>query len=156
MMKNKRKSKILQLAKGFRNARSTKYKQAKQGVIRAGQHAFAHRRKKKRIMRKGWQVKINYAVRDLAGISYSVFMDMLHKKDIAVDRKIMCELVEKDMAAFARLVSEITGEQVEAKQVATAEKSVAQVEEAVEENTEEPEETEEESLEESIEEKEEK
>ena len=94
-MKNKRKSKVLQLAKGFRNARSTKYKQAKQGVIRAGQHAFAHRRKKKRVMRKGWQIKINYAVRDLAGISYSVFMDMVHKKNIAIDRKIMCELVGK-------------------------------------------------------------
>ena len=52
VMKNKRRSKILKLAKGYRNARSTKFKQAKQAVIRAGQHAFAHRRKKKRVFRK--------------------------------------------------------------------------------------------------------
>jgi len=52
VLKNKRKSKILKLAKGFRGARSTKFKQAKQAIIRAGQHAFAHRRKKKREFRK--------------------------------------------------------------------------------------------------------
>lgn len=116
MMKNKRKKKILQLAKGYRNARSTKYKQAKQGVIRAGQHSFAHRRKKKRIMRKDWQLRINYAVRDLAGISYSQFMDLVHKKGVEVDRKIMADMVQHDMDAFARFVSEVTGNKVEAQQ----------------------------------------
>ena len=105
MMKNKRKSKILKLAKGFRNARSTKYKQAKQGVIRAGQHAFAHRRKKKRVMRKHWQIKISYAVKNLTGLSYSKFIDQLTKKDIAVDRKIMADMITNDMTAFARFVS---------------------------------------------------
>lgn len=120
MMKNKRKNKVLKLAKGFRNARSTKYKQAKQGVIRAGQHAFAHRRKKKRIMRKDWQVRINYAVRNLAGISYSQFMDQVHKKGVEVDRKIMADMVRNDMDAFARFVSDITGTKVEAAAVETA------------------------------------
>ena len=46
-IKRKRKNKILKAAKGFHNARSTKYKQAKQALIRAGQHAFNNRRKKK-------------------------------------------------------------------------------------------------------------
>ena len=115
LMKNKRRSKILKLAKGFRNARSTKYKQAKQGVIRAGQHAFAHRRAKKRVMRQAWQVKINYAVRDLAGLSYSSFMDQVHKAGIAVDRKIMAEMIEHDREAFARLVSFVTGTKVPSK-----------------------------------------
>ncbi|MFW0871197.1 MAG: 50S ribosomal protein L20 [Patescibacteria group bacterium] len=113
VMKNKRKSKILRLAKGFRNARSTKYKQAKQGVIRAGQHAFAHRRKKKRVMRKDWQMRINYAVRNLAGISYSSFMDKVHKKGITVDRKIMADMLQNDMSAFARFVSFVTESKVE-------------------------------------------
>lgn len=132
MMKNKRRNKILKLAKGFRNARSTKYKQAKQGVIRAGQHAFAHRRAKKRVMRQRWQVKINYAVRDLAGLSYSKFIDQVTKAGIAVDRKIMAEMVENDMDAFARFVSAVTGSKVEAKAVETAKESIA---EATEEET---------------------
>lgn len=104
VMKNKRKSKILGLAKGFRNARSTKYKQAKQAVIRAGQHAFAHRRKKKRVMRKLWQIKISYAVKNLTGLSYSKFIDHLTKANIAVDRKIMSEMIESDMNGFARFI----------------------------------------------------
>lgn len=132
-MKNKRRNKILKLAKGFRNARSTKYKQAKQGVIRAGQHAFAHRRAKKRVMRGRWQVKINYAVRDLVGLSYSKFMDQVNKAGIAVDRKIMAEMVENDMEAFARFVSVVTGNKVEAKAVDTAKESVASVDEPTEE-----------------------
>jgi len=107
MMKNKRKSKILKLAKGFRNARSTKYKQAKQGVIRAGQHAFAHRRKKKREMRKTWQVKISYAVKDMTGLSYSKFIDVLTKKDVQVDRKIMADMIENDAAAFKRFLESV-------------------------------------------------
>ena len=108
VMKNKRKSKILKLAKGFRNARSTKYKQAKQGVIRAGEHAFAHRRKKKRVMRKDWQIRINYAVRNIADISYSQFMDKVHKKGVEVDRKIMADMVQHDMPAFERFVAYVT------------------------------------------------
>ena len=141
MMKNKRKSKILKLAKGFRNARSTKYKQAKQGVIRAGQHAFAHRRAKKRVVRKHWQVKINYAVRDLAGLPYSKFMDLVHKAGIEVDRKIMAEMVETDMEAFARFVSTVTGSPVDTAKVAQAQASVteepAEEETATEESSEE-------------------
>ena len=110
-MKNKRKKKILKLAKGFRNARSTKYKQAKQGVIRAGQHSFAHRRKKKRVMRKEWQINISYAVQALQpGLSYSRFMDMVTKKEVSVDRKIMSQMIKQNPEAFGRFVEEVTGE----------------------------------------------
>ena len=110
VLKNKRKKKILKLAKGFRNSRSTKYKQAKQGVIRAGQHAFAHRRKKKRVMRKHWQIIISYAVQNLQGLSYSRFIDMLTKAGISVDRKVMAHMIQEDPEAFGRLVESVTGE----------------------------------------------
>jgi ribosomal protein L20 len=110
VLKNKRRKKILKLAKGFRNSRSTKYKQAKQGVIRAGQHAFAHRRKKKRVMRKHWQIIISYAVQNLQGLSYSRFIDMLTKAGISVDRKVMAQMIQEDPEAFGRLVESVTGE----------------------------------------------
>ncbi len=113
ILKNKRKGKILKLAKGFRNARSTKYKQAKQAVIRAGQHAFAHRRKKKREMRKSWQITISYAVKQY-GMSYSKFMDAVTKKGISINRKMMAEMIKFEPETFARIFTEVTGEKVEA------------------------------------------
>gem|GEM_PF-112646 len=133
MMKNKRKSKILKLAKGFRNARSTKYKQAKQGVIRAGQHAFAHRRKKKREMRKQWQIKISYAVQDMTGLSYSKFIDVLTKKDVQVDRKIMADMIENDPAAFHRFLSQVIDGDVSEMSVVAAPKVVKEKKESTKE-----------------------
>jgi len=128
MMKNKRRSKILQLAKGFRNARSTKYKQAKQAVIRAGQHAFAHRRRKKRVMRKLWQIKISYAVKNLTGLSYSRFIDHLTKANVSVDRKIMSNMIETDMEAFARFVA-ATGLTVDGSKVIETKAAVKEMKE---------------------------
>lgn len=109
IVKNKRKSKIIKMAKGFRNARSTKFKQAKMAVIRAGTHAYVHRRHKKRDMRRLWQIKISYAVQALAELSYSQFMGMVIKKGIEVDRKIMAEMIEFNPESFARLVESVTG-----------------------------------------------
>jgi len=107
-IKNKRKKKMLKLAKGYRNARSTKFKQAKQAVIRAGQHSFAHRRKKKRVMRKNWQVLISGGL-SVYGISYSRFIDTLNKKDVAVNRKMMADMIQNAPEAWDRFVQETTG-----------------------------------------------
>ncbi len=106
VLKNKRKSKILKLAKGYRNARSTKYKQAKQAVIRAGQHAFAHRRKKKREFRKQWQILISAFVKK-EGLSYSKFIDLLNKKNIGVNRKMMAEMIKENPDAMKRIIEEV-------------------------------------------------
>ena len=106
ILKNKRKKKILKLAKGYRNARSTKYKQAKQAVIRAGQHAFAHRRKKKREFRKQWQILISAFVKQ-EGLSYSKFMDLVHKKNIGVNRKMMAEMIKENPEAMKRIIEQV-------------------------------------------------
>jgi len=103
VLKNKRKKKILKLAKGFRNARSTKYKQAKQAVIRAGQHAFAHRRKKKREFRKLWQIQISAALSAL-NLSYSKFIDLLTKKNIEINRKMLSEIAQENPETFKSVV----------------------------------------------------
>ena len=106
IIKNKRKSKILKLAKGFRNARSTKYKQAKQAVIRAGQHAFAHRRKNKRNFRKQWQITISAFVKK-EGLSYSKFIDLLSKKNISINRKMMADLIKNNPDAMKRIIEQV-------------------------------------------------
>lgn len=107
-LKNKRRSKIIKLAKGYSNARKSKFKQAKQAVIRAGQHAFAHRRKKKREFRKLWQIKISAAVKE-RGISYSKFIDIITKKQIGVDRKIMADMIVNAPESFDRFFKEVVG-----------------------------------------------
>lgn len=106
IIKNKRKSKILKLAKGYRNARSTKYKQAKQAVIKAGIHAFAHRRKNKREFRKSWQITISAFVKK-EGISYSRFIDMLNKKDVGINRKMMAELIKNNPDTMKRIIEQV-------------------------------------------------
>jgi len=105
-IKRKRKNKILALTKGFRNARSTKFRQAKQALIRAGQHAFNHRRQKKADFRQLWQIKISAATKQ-AGLSYSKFIDLLTKKKVGINRKMLADLAENKSETFNRIIEEI-------------------------------------------------
>lgn len=105
-IKNKRRKNVLAQTKGFRFGRSTKKAQAKDALKHAGNYSFAHRKDKKADARTLWQTRINAGVRPL-GISYSKFMDGLKKKDIAIDRKILSDLAQKNPETFARLVKEV-------------------------------------------------
>lgn len=98
----KRKRKVLKLAKGFRNARSTKEKQAKEGLLHAGVHAFAHRRKKKGDFRRLWQIKMNAGLRPL-GLTYSKFIDTLNKKNIGLNRKMLSDIAENNPETLKRI-----------------------------------------------------
>ncbi len=106
--KNKRRSKIIKLAKGFRNARSTKFKQAKQAIIRAGQHSFSHRRKKKREFRKLWQIQISSALKEF-NISYSKFIGILNKKEFSINRKMLSEIARENKDVFEKIVKKVVG-----------------------------------------------
>jgi len=105
--KMKHRRSVLKLVKGYRFGRSTKERQAKEAILHAGVYAFAHRKDKKNDFRRLWQTKINAAVRPL-GISYSVFIDKLHKKDVALDRKILADLAENNPDTFEKIVREVT------------------------------------------------
>lgn len=102
----KRRRNVLKQTKGYRFGRSTKEKSAKQAIQKAGTHAFAHRRKKKREFRALWQIKINAALRPL-GFSYSKFIGALKKKEIEIDRKILSELAEKRPEIFEKIVENV-------------------------------------------------
>ena len=103
---NKRRRNLLSEAKGYRFGRSTKKKQAKQAVTRAGVMARRDRKAKKGDFRRLWQIKIGAAVRPL-GLSYSRFIDALKKKDILLDRKILADLAENEPATFERVVETV-------------------------------------------------
>jgi len=105
--KMKHRRNILKLVKGYRFGRSTKERQAKEAILHAGVHAFTHRKDKKGDFRRLWNTKINAAVRPL-GISYSVFIDKLKKKEIGLDRKILADLAENNPDTFEKVVKEVS------------------------------------------------
>lgn len=106
MLHSKRRRGLLKKTKGYRWGRKSKIKLARTAKMKAGAHAFAGRRTKKRINRGLWQVNINAAVREF-GLSYSKFIGMLKKKNVALDRKILAELAEKNRKIFEQIIEAI-------------------------------------------------
>jgi large subunit ribosomal protein L20 len=104
--RHKRVKKILKRARGYRGARSKNVRTAKTALLRAGVHAYAHRRLRRRDLRKLWIIRINAAVR-AEGMTYSAFMHAMNKSDIGLDRKALSELAAREPAAFSTLVAKV-------------------------------------------------
>ena len=104
--KNKRRKSILSATKGYRNARKSKKKQAKEAIAHAGAHAFNDRRKKKNNFRRLWQVNINTALRK-EGLTYSKFIGELKKKKVEVDRKILAQIAKENPETFKRILETV-------------------------------------------------
>lgn len=102
----KRMRKVLKAAKGFRGARSLLYRTAKDARRRALQNSYAHRRARKRDMRKLWIIRINAAAR-ICGTTYSRLIDSMKKSSVLVDRKMLSELAVTDINAFQELVKQV-------------------------------------------------
>jgi large subunit ribosomal protein L20 len=105
-IKNKHRKNILKKTKGFRNARKSKKRQAKEAISHAGVHAFNDRRKKKNVFRRLWQVNINTALRK-EGLTYSKFIGDLKKKEIEVDRKILSQIAKENPDTWKRILEEV-------------------------------------------------
>lgn len=106
LLHRKRRTGILKHTKGFKWGRKSKIKVAKVAKMKAGQHAFVDRRKKKRTARQLWLVRLNAAVRKY-DLSYSRFVGLLKKANIELDRKVLSELALKYPAVFAKLVETV-------------------------------------------------
>ena len=104
--KQARHKKWIKRAKGYRGRRSRVFKLAKEAVLKAGQHAFNARRKKKSTFRQGWQTTINAAVRS-HNLSYSRFMHALEASGSELDRKALAQLVLEQPEMFTKLVAEV-------------------------------------------------
>lgn len=102
----KRRRNVLKKAKGYNFGRSTKEKEAKQAIVRAGQHAYAHRRTKKRDFRKLWNTRISAGVKPFE-LSYSKFINLLKTKKIGLDRKVLSDLAGNNPETFSRLVETV-------------------------------------------------
>lgn len=101
--KRARHKKWLKRAKGFRGRRKSVFKLAKEAVLKAGQHAYHDRRKKKSRFRQLWQVRINAAARS-HGVSYSRFIRALKEHNIQLDRKVLAHIAKDQSDVFAAIV----------------------------------------------------
>ena len=99
----KRRKNLLKRVKGYSWGRKSKIRLARPAMLKAGVHAFRDRRAKKRTFRNLWTIKINAAVREF-GLSYSRFIDLLKKANIAIDRKVLAQIAEKQPAIFSKIV----------------------------------------------------
>ncbi len=97
---------VLRKVKGYRFGRGTKERQANEAIFHAGTYAFAHRRDKKGDFRRLWNVRINAAL-DPLNLSYSKFIGALKKKGIAIDRKMLSQIADKNPETFKRITSKV-------------------------------------------------
>lgn len=103
----KKRKKILKYTKGFRWGRKAKERAAKEALLHAWTHAFRGRKEKKRNFRASWNIKINAGTR-AQDLSYSKFMNLLKKKNIKLDRKILANLAEHEPGVFKQIVEKAT------------------------------------------------
>jgi len=102
----KKRRKLLKQAKGYKWGRKKLIRLAKTAVIKAGAHAYIDRKKKKRNFRGLWQIKINAFVRG-HGLTYSKFINVLHKHKIEIDRKILADLAVNNKKVLVNIIEQV-------------------------------------------------
>lgn len=106
LMVKKRHRKIKKQVKGFIHSRRASIKKAKEALLKAGQHSYRDRKRKKREFRQLWIIKLNAAVRQ-HGLKYSEFIAGLKKQKIQLNRKILVELATKEPEIFEEIIKKV-------------------------------------------------
>lgn len=99
----RRHNKMRKLAKGYRGLSHLTFKWAKNATMKAGLRMYVGRKRRKRDFRRLWITRINAACRPM-GISYSRLVDVMTKKDIMINRKMMAELAVNHLDIFKKVV----------------------------------------------------
>ncbi len=106
LIAHKRHKNLLAKTKGYRHGRKNIYRLAKQAWLKASQHAYAHRRTKKRDFRGLWIIRVNAAVR-AHDLSYSQFIHGLKLAKIELDRKILAQLALEEPQEFSLVIDQV-------------------------------------------------
>ncbi len=102
----KKRKKLLSKVKGYKWGRKNLIKQAKEASTKAGAHAYADRRKKKRTSRGLNNIRISAAVKEQE-MSYSKFISALKKAKIDLDRKVLADLAKNNKPVFEKIISKV-------------------------------------------------
>ncbi len=100
---HRRRKKLLRRTKGFRGGSRNLYRVARNAAFKARQHAYADRRRRRRLLRRLWITRINAAARAL-GLPYNRFMKGLRQAGIELDRRFLADAAVRHPEAFAALV----------------------------------------------------
>ena len=98
----KKKRKVMKLAKGYFGAKSKQYRAASEQVRRSLRYAYIGRKLKKRNYRSLWIARINAAAR-INDMSYSKLINGLKVAGIEINRKMLSEMAINDAVAFTAL-----------------------------------------------------
>lgn len=96
----------LRQVKGYRWGGKSKYRLAKERLLKAWQYSFRDRRAKKRAFRTLWQIQISSLLKQ-KGLSWSVFAHLLKAHNIQLDRKILSTLVKKEPEVFNTIIEAV-------------------------------------------------
>lgn len=101
-----RRKRILKAAKGYYGKRKNVYTVAKNVMEKGLTYKYVGRKLKKREYRALWIARINAAVRE-EGLTYSQFINLLNKKGITLDRKILADLAMNEPESFKQIVASV-------------------------------------------------
>jgi large subunit ribosomal protein L20 len=104
---HKRRKNVIKRAKGYQNRRRTNFPAAREALLHADSYAYAHRRLKKRDFRSLWTVRINAATRE-NGLSFSKFMEKLHKNKVIINKKMLAEIANRYPEVFDEMVKKLS------------------------------------------------
>ena len=102
-----RHKKVLKQAKGYYGAKSYRFRNANQAVMKSLAYAYVGRKDKKSDFRKLWIARINAGAR-LNGTTYSKLIAGLKKANITINRKMLADIAVNDEKAFAEIVTKAT------------------------------------------------
>jgi large subunit ribosomal protein L20 len=100
----KRRKNILARTKGMMWGRKSKITLAKVAATKSGVNAYRDRKLKKRDNRALQTLRINAAARE-RGTSYSVLINNLKKKNIALDRKVLSQIAQQYPEVFTKIIA---------------------------------------------------
>jgi large subunit ribosomal protein L20 len=101
----KKRRRVLEQAKGYVGQPHVSYRKAKEQILKADNHAYRDRKKRKRVFRRLWIIRINAAARR-EGLSYNQFVSGCRKANIELDRKVLADLAVSDPPAFSAVAAQ--------------------------------------------------
>ena len=100
----KKHNKVLKQAKGYFGAKSIRFRNANQAVLKSLSYSYVGRKDKKSNFRKLWIARINAASRQ-NGLTYSKLISGLKKANVTINRKMLAELAVNDAKAFEEIAN---------------------------------------------------
>ncbi len=106
---HKRHKYLLERAKGYLGDAHSKFRKAKERLLKAESNAYKSRKLRKRDFRSLWIQRINGALDQIgSSINYSTFIHLLIKKEIGLNRKSLSEIANLDINAFKEIVDSVS------------------------------------------------